>query len=179
LYHFKKFLSVSLNYVYLIILSKVFRTPIKLRFPKIEAGFSLYIKKGAKLDLNNLNSRKNLNVIINGGELSFGKNCFVNNNCSFNCLEKISVGDDTIFGESVKVYDHNHMIGDGYLVDKNNFLTSPVTIGKNCWFGSNVVILKGVNITDKVIVGANSTVHKSICESGIYVNEFGKLIKIK
>ena len=32
----------------------------------------------------------------------------------------------------------------------------PVTIGRNCWLGANVVVLPGVTIGDNVVVGAGS-----------------------
>ncbi|MCV5991015.1 hypothetical protein OFO94_33660, partial [Escherichia coli] len=66
-----------------------------------------------------------------------------------------------------------------YYVSKNEFITSPVKIGSNCWIGTNTIILKGVSITDNVIIGANSLVNKSISEAGVYVSKNGVLTKIK
>ncbi|MGZ0444451.1 DapH/DapD/GlmU-related protein [Citrobacter freundii] len=94
-------------------------------------------------------------------------------------MERIEVKENTIFGEGVKVYDHDHVINNYFRVSKNEFITSPIIIGSNCWIGSNVVILKGVNIVDNVIIGANSLVNKSISVSGIYVNKNGTLTKIR
>nr|WP_242527781.1 DapH/DapD/GlmU-related protein [Enterobacter roggenkampii] len=94
-------------------------------------------------------------------------------------MHHIQVGKNTIFGESVKVYDHDHSIDENYIVNKNDFVTSPVIIGANCWIGSNTIILKGVNIVDNVVIGANSLVNKSVLAPGIYVNKNGLLTKIK
>jgi acetyltransferase-like isoleucine patch superfamily enzyme len=38
-------------------------------------------------------------------------------------------------------------------------------IGKNCWIGSNAVILPGVELGDNVIVGAGAVVTKSFPEN--------------
>lgn len=174
-----KLFSVVFNYFYLFVVSKLSKSTVIFRFPKIESGFNLYLEGNACLDLNNISSRKNLSIIICDGEVSIGNNCFFNNYCSINCLDKVTIGKGTIFGESIKIYDHDHLVGDDYLVNKNRFVTAPVSIGENCWIGSNVTILKGVHISDRVIIGANAVVHKSIVEAGIYVNKNGQLTKIK
>lgn len=117
--------------------------------------------------------------MLNGGVLSFGENCFVNNQCSFNCLNKITVGKNTIFGEGVKIYDHDHYVSSQYEISKDKFISDAVDIGSDCWFGSNVVVLKGVTIKSNVVIGANSVVSKSINQSGVYVMKAGELTKIK
>jgi acetyltransferase-like isoleucine patch superfamily enzyme len=104
-------------------------------------------------------------------ELVIGRDVFFNNYCSINCLEKISIGENTLFGEGVKLYDHNHSFGykeNSLVVSKDQFETAPISIGKNCWIGSNVTILKGVTIGNNVIIGANCLIYKSI-DSNIIV----------
>jgi acetyltransferase-like isoleucine patch superfamily enzyme len=97
-------------------------------------------------------------------ELNIGSNVFLNNYCSINCINKIEIGDGTILGESVKIYDHNHLIrnNSNLKIERNYFKSKPISIGKNCWLGSNVTILKGVTIGDNVVIGANCLIHKSI-----------------
>ena len=38
----------------------------------------------------------------------------------------------------------------------------PVNIGKDCWFGANVVVCPGVNIGDNCVIGAGSVVTRDI-----------------
>jgi acetyltransferase-like isoleucine patch superfamily enzyme len=102
--------------------------------------------------------------------LNIGENVFFNNYCSINCLEVISIGENTMFGEGVKIYDHNHLynyVENKLTVEKDQFKTAPVIIGKNCWIGSNVTILKGVIIGDNVIIGANNLIYKSVPDNSI------------
>jgi acetyltransferase-like isoleucine patch superfamily enzyme len=103
-------------------------------------------------------------LLYSKSELIIKKNAFFNNYCSINCLEKIEIGENTMFGEGVKLYDHNHLyeVTDKLTVFKDRFKTSPIVIGNNCWIGSNVTILKGVTIGDNVIIGANNLIYKSI-----------------
>jgi acetyltransferase-like isoleucine patch superfamily enzyme len=111
-------------------------------------------------------------LVFPNAELSIGKGVFFNNYCSINCLDKIKVGDDTIFGEGVRLYDHNHLIKkeETLLVEKEEYTKSPITIGKNCWIGSNVIILKGVTIGDNSIIGAGCVIHKSVAANTIIKN---------
>ena len=104
-------------------------------------------------------------LIRDGAQVYIGENVFINNACSINCLEKIEIGANTLLGEGVKMYDHNHKYGleaDMLVVSKAEFNTQPIRIGKNCWIGSNCTILKGVSIGDNCIVGANCLIYKDV-----------------
>ena len=52
-----------------------------------------------------------------------------------------------------------------------------ITIGEDCWIGSNVTILKGVKICNNSVVGANSLVSKSIPPDEIWAGNPAKFIK--
>ena len=102
-------------------------------------------------------------IQIENGELKIGDNTFFNNFCTINCLDKITIGDNCLFGEGVKIYDHNHNYRDPHQVlSQQGYSLGEVEIGNNCWIGSNVVIMKGVSIGDNVIIGANSIIFKDI-----------------
>lgn len=100
-------------------------------------------------------------VIENNASLILGNNVFFNNYCSVNCLHHIEIGDDTILGEGVRIYDHDHLYTSNE-ISKSVFRLSPINIGKNCWIGSNVVILRGVNIGDNCIIGAGCVIYKDV-----------------
>lgn len=121
---------------------------------------------------------KGFNIVIGKkGKLIIGNNVFFNNYCSVNCLSNINIGDGCIFGEGVKLYDHNHEYKDiNLLIKQQGFKRGKITIGKNCWIGSNVVILNNVNIGDNVIIGANCLIYKSIPSNSIVKNNSGLLI---
>lgn len=119
-------------------------------------------------------------LVYPNAKLTIGKRVFFNNYCSINCLEKIEIGNDTIFGEGVKLYDHNHLINKktkSIDVAKEQFNTAPIKIGNGCWIASNVVILKGVTIGDNVVIGANCVIHKSIPSNTIVKNNQNLIIE--
>ena len=86
-------------------------------------------------------------VLWTGEGVKIGDNVFFNNGTSIAAKEKIEIGDNCIFGENVKIYDHNHVFKDLQKpIMKQGFSTKSVHIGSNCWLGSNVVVLCGANI---------------------------------
>lgn len=107
-------------------------------------------------------------VIDDNGKVIFGNRCFFNNYCSINCKSSIVIGDYCIFGENVKIYDHNHCYVDENIpIADQGFKAKPVHIGKNCWIGSNCVILPGVTIGNHSVIGAGCIIYKDIPEDSL------------
>lgn len=139
----------------------------------------LKVTNGKKIIIGkHLSFRKRLNIrISSNGNLNIGNNVFFNNDCSINCVGNIVIGDHCLFGENVKLYDHGHNYADSNTpIQKQGLKVGTINIGKNCWIGSNVVILPNVKIGDNVIIGANCLIYKSIpdnmivkCNSGVII----------
>ena len=88
---------------------------------------------------------------------------FFNRGCSLNAHKLIRIGENCIFGENVKIYDHNHVFERMDVpISQQGFSVDEVIIGDNCWVGSNVVILKGVTIGNNVVIGANCLIYRDI-----------------
>lgn len=114
--------------------------------------------------------------VVDGATLKLGNRVFFNDHCTIRCHQKIEIGKDTMFGDGVRIFDHNHKYSN-YHVEKIDFTSEPITIGKNCWIGANVVILKGVTIGDNVIVGAGSLIYKDIPSNSIVTTKEELLIR--
>ena len=99
--------------------------------------------------------------VSNNAKLTLGNRVFFNDHCTIRCGKEIEIGKDTMFGDGVRIFDHNHKYSN-YHIEKIQFKADKITIGKNCWIGTNVVILKGVTIGDNVIIGANALIYKDI-----------------
>lgn len=78
--------------------------------------------------------------------------------CYVQGINKIYIGDYTLFAPGIKIISANHDKKDLMKHDKT---TDPIIIGKNCWIGANAVILPGVQLGDNVIVAAGAVVSKS------------------
>ncbi len=110
-------------------------------------------------------------LVIDGGEVSVGKKCFFNRNCSINSRKRITIGDNVIFGENVCLYDHNHQYRNKeVLIRKQAFKDKEIVIGSNCWIGSNVTILAGATIGNNVVIGAGCVVKGNIPDNMILKN---------
>ena len=117
----------------------------------------------------NFSFRKRFTININdGGKLIIGHHVFFNNDCSINCKGNVTIGNLCIFGENVKIYDHNHKFSDyGKPIIEQGYTVRSVHIGDNCWIGSNVVILPGTNICANSIIGAGCVISGDIPEGAI------------
>ncbi|MBS6956410.1 MAG: acyltransferase [Enterocloster asparagiformis] len=103
--------------------------------------------------------------------ITIGDNNFFNNWCSLNVQYKLKIGDNCIFGEGVKIYDHNHKFNKANVpVFEQGFSCKCVEIGNNCWIGSNVIILAGAKIGDNVVIGAGCTIDRTIESNRIVRN---------
>ena len=69
----------------------------------------------------------------------------------------------SIFGEGVRIYDHNHRFSN-YVkpIIEQGYNVKSVHIGENCWIGSNCVILPGANIQSDSIIGAGCVISEDI-----------------
>lgn len=113
--------------------------------------------------------RHNFHIMTeNGGSVKIGDNCFFNNGCSINSLKKVTIGDGTIFGENVHIYDHNHKFrSEEDSIKSQGYSVEEVNIGNHVWIGTNVVILKGVTIGDNSVIGAGSVIENDIPKNSI------------
>ena len=117
--------------------------------------------------------RSGFHLMIEGaGRVSIGDHCFFNHGCSINCLQQVRIGDHTIMGEGVRIYDHNHRFADPQQAIKNQgYATSPVQIGSHCWIGSNVVLLRKASIGDHCVIGAGCVINEAIPAGSLVTSE--------
>ena len=116
------------------------------------------------------------NFHVSSGKLILHDGVFINNSCSFNCMERIEIGSGTMMGEGVRFYDHDH-IYTAEKIEKWQWTTAPVRVGRDCWIGSNVTILKGVTIGDNTIIGAGCLVRKDIPANSVVYNDGNLCVK--
>lgn len=97
-------------------------------------------------------------TVRKGAILEINAMANLNSDCKIVCRKKITIGENTIFGPNVLVYDHDHLYSAESGVKRKEYVSSEITIGKNCWIGANTVILRGTHIGDNCLVGAGSVV---------------------
>lgn len=105
-------------------------------------------------------------VMVENGKLTIGDNVYFNEDGMISCKSSIEIGNGCKFGPNVKIFDNNHKFNAENGVS-SEFKASPILIGKNCWIGSNAVILKGTTIGDNCVIGAGCVVSGNIPERSI------------
>jgi acetyltransferase-like isoleucine patch superfamily enzyme len=94
----------------------------------------------------------------------------------------VSIGDDTIIGQGVKILATNHnflrkdLIVRQQDIDLNKI---GIHIGKDCWLGAGSIILPGVTLGDGVVVGAGSIVTKSVPDYGVVAGNPARILKFR
>lgn len=123
--------------------------------------------------------RKRFNYrFANDAEIKIGDNVFFNNDVSLNVLESLRIGNNTMFGENVKVYDHDHVFQDvNKPFSKQGYTKKGITIGSNVWVGANVLILKGVSIGDNSVIAGGAIVTKDVPANSLYMTKITSDIK--
>lgn len=116
------------------------------------------------------------NFRVPSGKLILHDGVFINNSCSFNCMERIEIGAGTMMGEGVRFYDHDHVYT-AEKIEKWQWTTTPIRVGRDCWIGSNVTILKGVTIGDNTIIGAGCLVRNDIPANSVVYNDGNLCVK--
>jgi acetyltransferase-like isoleucine patch superfamily enzyme len=103
-----------------------------------------------------------------GARTSFFSDCLVSGT--------VRIGQGCLFANNVTVLSGSHVIrGDGNIrendaasaLDPNFQPIEPIVIGKDCWLGSNSVILPGITLGDGIVVGANTVVTKNFPDFSI------------
>src|SRR5690348_8756287 len=97
-----------------------------------------------------------------GSNIELGERCFFNFNCVVLDVCPVRIGDFTLFGPAVQVYTPMHPFN-AELRRREEF-GKPVEIGSDVWVGGRAIILPGVRIGPRAVIGAGSVVTRDIPE---------------
>jgi len=95
-----------------------------------------------------------------GRNIHLGERVYFNFNCVVLDVCAVQIGDRTLFGPAVQIYAATHPL-DAEL-RKTRELGAPVTIGADVWVGGGAIILPGVTIGDRAVIGAGSVVTRAV-----------------
>ncbi len=95
-----------------------------------------------------------------GTNIELGERVFFNFNCVVLDVCRVTIGDYTLFGPAVQIYTPLHPMN-AALRRKEEF-GKPVEIGSDVWVGGGAIILPGVRIGSKCVIGAGSVVTRDI-----------------
>ncbi len=97
-----------------------------------------------------------------GFNIHLGERVFFNFNCVVLDVCPVSIGDYSMFGPAVQILTPMHPMN-AELRRRQEF-ARPVTIGTDVWVGGAALILPGVSIGSRAVIGAGSVVTRDIPE---------------
>jgi len=97
-----------------------------------------------------------------GENIRLGERVFFNFNCVVLDVCPVSIGDFTLFGPAVQIYTPLHPLDAAARREKE--YGKPVDIGADVWVGGGAIILPGVSIGARAVIGAGSVVTRDVPE---------------
>ena len=97
-----------------------------------------------------------------GSNIELGERVFFNFNCVVLDVCRIRIGSFTLFGPAVQIYTPMHPMN-AELRRKQEF-GKPIDIGSDVWVGGGALILPGVTIGSRAVIGAGSVVSRDVPE---------------
>ncbi len=120
-----------------------------------------------------------IDVPING-RIRIGERVKFTYGCVISANVRVVIGDFTLLGEYCSVRDSDHGMKLGVMIYEQEMLLGQVNIGKDCWLGRNVAILRDSDIGDGVVIGAQSLVSKQkLLPMAVYVGCPARSVKIR
>ena len=95
-----------------------------------------------------------------GSNIELGERVFFNFNCVVLDVCPVRIGDFTLFGPAVQILTPMHPFN-ASLRRKQEY-GKPVEIGSDVWVGGGALILPGVRVGSRTIIGAGSVVTRDI-----------------
>ncbi len=95
-----------------------------------------------------------------GSNITLGERVFFNFNCVVLDVCRVRIGDYTLFGPGVQILTPLHPMNAA--LRRREEFGKPIDIGADVWVGGGALILPGVTIGDRAIIGAGSVVTRDM-----------------
>jgi maltose O-acetyltransferase len=96
-----------------------------------------------------------------GENIVAGERLYVNAGCVFLDCAQIRIGNRVLLGPGVHLYAATHPT-EPELRSRGLEYARPIAIGDDVWLGGGAIVLPGVTIADRAVIGAGSVVTKDI-----------------
>jgi len=111
-----------------------------------------------------------------GFNIKVGKNVLINYDCVLLDTAEIRIGDNVLIGPGTKIVTAKHPLN---AEERRDWTVSgsPIRIEEDVWIGAGAVILPGVTIGARSVVGAGSVVTKDVPPDSVVAGNPAKIIR--
>lgn len=112
-------------------------------------------------------------------KIVFGDNCYIGYHNTFLAGADIIIGDDVLMASNILVSSENHSTDPESPIPymSQPLKALPVCIGDGTWLGERVMVMSGVTIGKKCVIGGGSIVTKNIPDYSMAVGSPARVIK--
>jgi maltose O-acetyltransferase len=96
-----------------------------------------------------------------GFNISLGERFYANVGCVFLDCAPISIGNGALLGPAVHLYAATHPL-DAETRRRGLECALPISIGEDVWIGGGAIVLPGLAIGDRAVVGAGAVVTRDV-----------------
>lgn len=115
-------------------------------------------------------------TVINPRKVSIGNNCAINHDVFILGSSGIEIGDNVVLSARCMIIDAGLDTSNFANTHERKYIDAPVAIGSGVWVGAGAIILPGVTIGEKSIVGAGSVVTRDVPPRSIVAGNPARVI---
>jgi maltose O-acetyltransferase len=106
-------------------------------------------------------------LTFKSNNVDIGDHVYINEGCSFDNRERVTIGDHVHVGPEVLFGTSTHEIGDA-TSRAAGVVLAPLVVSSGCWIGARAVLLPGVKVGEGCIVAAGAVVTRDCLPHGLY-----------
>jgi maltose O-acetyltransferase len=110
-----------------------------------------------------------------GSNVTLGERVYFNFNCVILDCARVTIGSNVFFAPGVQVYAATHPLDP--VIRRTLELGKPVTIGDDTGVGGGAIILPGVRIGSRSVVGAGAVVTRDVAEGVVVAGNPARVIR--
>lgn len=115
-------------------------------------------------------------TVVRPDNVRIGTGCGINHGVFILGRSGVTIGNDVVLSARCMLLDAG-LGTEGYSRTENRaYVEGPIVIGDGCWIGAGAIILSGVTVGERSIVGAGSVVTRDVPERSVVAGNPARVI---